>query len=265
MSSEITVLIADDNTEFGDLLNEYISQHDDIRVVGIARDGLETLEMIHSLSPDVVVLDIIMPNLDGIGVLEKMASNQLKKKPLFIMLSAIGQDVFVQKAVALGAEYYIVKPFDVDILVSRIRQICKEKHSLPFSCKKVENKVMSVNDGRIQPARDLEIEVTNLMRESGIPPHMIGYQYIREAVLQAINNPKNFSPVTKILYPSIAQKFNTTPQKVERAIRNAIDSAWTKTGVGNHGETFANNRTKPTNSELIAVIADKTRMNLGLK
>ncbi|HEX3029447.1 MAG TPA: response regulator, partial [Clostridia bacterium] len=120
---EITLLIADDNVEFGDLLNEQISKEDDIKVLGVARDGLKAVEMIKQLSPDIVILDIIMPNLDGIGVLERMQSLQLMHKPLFIMLSAIGQDIFVQRAIILGAEYYIVKPFDIDILISRIRQI----------------------------------------------------------------------------------------------------------------------------------------------
>lgn len=117
MKGEISVLIADDNYEFAGLLKEYMEQFEDIEVIGIAKDGLQALEMIVSLKPDVVVLDIIMPNLDGLGVLEKLSSMQVEFKPMFIMLTAIGQDVFVQRAVDLGAEYYIIKPFDAEVLV----------------------------------------------------------------------------------------------------------------------------------------------------
>ena len=120
---KIQVMIADDNKEFGDILCEYLSSQPDIEVACIARDGLEALDMIAGKMPDIAVLDIIMPHLDGLGVLEKVNSLGLKKRPLFIILSAVGQDKITQRALALGAEYYIVKPFDMDVLVSRIRQL----------------------------------------------------------------------------------------------------------------------------------------------
>jgi len=123
MKEKISILIADDNMEFVELLKEYMEQYEDLDVVGTAKDGLQAIEMIKSLKPDVVVLDIIMPNIDGIGVLEKLETHKMERKPIFIMLSAIGQDMFIQKAVSLGAEYYIIKPFDVEVLVTRIRQL----------------------------------------------------------------------------------------------------------------------------------------------
>lgn len=267
MKERISILIADDNIEFGDLLNDYINQEVDLQVVGIARDGLNALEMIKLLEPDVVILDIIMPNLDGIGVLEKIPQIQINKKPLFLMLSAVGQDVFIQKAIALGAEYYIVKPFDVEVLISRIRQLYKEKNTNSYSQKVSFPKVDQTNTVRIEQLRSLEVEVTNLMHEVGIPPHMSGYQYIREAIIQSVNNSKVFNSITKVLYPKVAERFGTTPQKVERAIRNAIESAWVRGNPDSidslFGYTINYNKGKPTNSEFIAMMADKVRVSVG--
>jgi two-component system, response regulator, stage 0 sporulation protein A len=265
MREEISVLISDDNVEFGNLLNERMSQEADLRVVGIARDGIQAIEMIKNMMPDIVVLDIIMPNLDGIGVLERVAELNLEQKPLFIMLSAIGQDIFIQKAIILGAEYYIVKPFDVSVLISRLRQIQKEKFLSPFTANKVSIKTTPEESNTTEKPIDLEIEVTNLMRDVGIPPHMVGYQFIREAIIQTIGNAKAYSSITKILYPTVARKFGTTPQKVERAIRNAIESAWSRGNTDSidslFGYTVNFSKGKPTNSEFIAMMADKIRVS----
>ncbi|NLD46813.1 MAG: sporulation transcription factor Spo0A [Clostridiaceae bacterium] len=269
MKDEITVLIADDNTEFSDLLKDYMGQYEDISVVGIATDGLQALEMIVSKEPEVVVLDIIMPNLDGIGVLEKLSMMQLERRPLFIMLSAIGQDVFIQKAVSLGAEYYIIKPFDIEVLVTRIRQLYKEKYLTSFSFRQVNKSNEIIQNENLDRSYDIEVEVTALMHEVGIPPHMAGYQYLREAIIQTVKNNKIFSSITKSLYPAVAEKFNTTPQKVERAIRNAIEGAWARGNPDTidslFGYTINYNKGKPTNSECIAMMADKIRISMGIK
>ena len=188
MKEEITVLIADDNAEFSDLLKDYMDQYEDINVVGIARDGLEAIDKIVSLKPEVVVLDVIMPNIDGIGVLEKLSTMDMERKPLYIMLSAIGQDVFVQRAVSLGADYYIIKPFDVEVLIKRIRQLYKEKYLPAFSYRQVTKNTELVKDETIDRTYDIEVEVTNLMHEVGIPPHMAGYQYLRETILHTVKN-----------------------------------------------------------------------------
>jgi two-component system, response regulator, stage 0 sporulation protein A len=278
MIEEISVLLADDNIEFGNLLNKYLSQEEDIRVVGVARDGIEAFDMIIDLAPDIVVLDIIMPNLDGIGVLEKLSTMQLKRKPLFIILTAIGQDIFIQKAISLGAEYYIVKPFDINVLVSRIRQIYNDEKVTAFTQSKITQRVANETSkqpnqlkelNQINHSLNLEMEVTNLMHEIGIPPHMSGYQYIREAIIMTVNNSKVFSSITRVLYPTVAEKFSSTPQKVERAIRNAIESAWERgnpdTVDALFGYTVNNAKGKPTNSEFIAMIADKVRMNMSIE
>ncbi|HOQ37354.1 MAG TPA: sporulation transcription factor Spo0A [Acetivibrio sp.] len=270
MKGEISVLIADDNYEFAGLLKEYMDQYEDIEVIGIAKDGLQAIEMIVSLKPDVVVLDIIMPNLDGLGVLERLSSMQIDFRPMYIMLTAIGQDVFVQRAVALGAEYYIIKPFDAEVLVKRIRQLYKEKYMSAFSNKPVvKNTDMINSSANVDRTYEIEVEVTNLMHEVGIPPHMAGYQYLREAIIQTVLNNKAFTSITKTLYPEVAKKFNTTAQKVERAIRNAIESAWSRgnpdTMDSLFGYTYNSSKGKPTNSECIAMMADRIRITMDIR
>jgi two-component system, response regulator, stage 0 sporulation protein A len=266
MIQEISVLLADDNIEFGNLLSKYLSQQEDIRIVGVARDGIEAYDMIIELMPDVVVLDIIMPNLDGIGVLEKLSSIELKRRPLFIVLTAIGQDIFIQKAITLGAEYYIVKPFDINVLVSRIRQIYNDEKVSSFSHNKVLTKVSAENVKQPNQSFNLEVEVTNMMHEIGIPPHMSGYQYIREAIMMTVNNSKVFSSITRVLYPAVAEKYSSSSQKVERAIRNAIECAWERGNPDSADTLFGYkvnySKGKPTNSEFIAMIADKVRINM---
>lgn len=268
MVNKIGILITDDNIEFCNLLNGCLGKEPDMNVLGVAKDGIQALEMIPILEPDVVVLDIIMPNLDGIGVLERLSTINLKKKPLFIILSAIGQDIFIQKAIALGAEYYIVKPFSVDILISRIRQIYSERFSDLIVRNNILPKAAQVQDKKNPQLFDLEVEVTNLIRDVGIPPHMLGYQYLREAIMHTVVNDRMFGSVTRILYPSVATKFKTTPQKVERSIRNAIESAWDRGNPDSidslFGYTINYSKGKPTNSEFIAMMADKIRVNLGM-
>lgn len=266
MGDRISVLIADDNIEFGNLLNEYMSQYEDIKVVGVARDGLQAVEMIKLLMPDIVILDIIMPNLDGIGVLEKMSKAQMDPKPMIIVLSAIGQDVFIQKAISLGAEYYIVKPFDADILVLRMRQVYNEKYTTHFTYKKYFHIDSSLRDIKnMSREKALEVEVTRILRTIGIPPHMSGYQYLRYAIMQTLKTTaKGNNSVTKVIYPAVAEEFDTTPQKVERAIRNAIESAWQR---GNpeafnvlYGCRMNFSRGRPTNSQFIAMVSDRLRI-----
>lgn len=269
MGNEISVLIADDNFEYGNLLMECISQYEDIKVRGIARDGIETIDKVIELKPDIVILDIIMPNLDGIGVLEKISAMQIKHRPLFIVLSAISQDIFVHKAIVLGAEYFIVKPFDVEILVSRIRQICREKSPFPFVYSKTRSKAVQNIDNGSGGQNDIEVEVTNLIHNAGVPPHICGYQYLRDAILMSVDTSSVYNSITKIIYPNIASKYNTTSRKVERAIRCAIENAWSKGRLSHNdekSEILVNfGKDKPTNSQFILTMADKARIGINLK
>lgn len=272
---KIEVLIADDNREFGDILCEYLSNQNDIEVVGLARDGLEAVDLIQKNSPDIAILDIIMPHLDGLGVLEKIASSNLEKKPLFIVLSAVGQDKITQRALALGAEYYIVKPFDMNVLVNRIRQL-RDINNLPSVATSLSSSISlhkseAFNADRRPPhitntSRSLEVEVTNIMHEIGVPAHIKGYQYLRDAIMMVVKDLDVINSITKLLYPTIAKEYNTTPSRVERAIRHAIEVAWSRGQVeaidALFGYTVNIGKGKPTNSEFIAMIADKLRLEL---
>jgi two-component system, response regulator, stage 0 sporulation protein A len=249
----IKVVIADDNHDFADIMQEYLNQQPDISLLGVAYNGEEVFSIIEEKKPDVVILDIIMPHLDGIGVLEKI-NVMGGKRPKIIMLTALGHENITQRVVELGADYYILKPFNMDVLISRIRQLA--------------NTITTQRPAAVQAikARSLDVEVTNIIREIGIPAHIKGYQYLRDAIMMIINEIELLGAVTKVLYPMIAEKYSTTPSRVERAIRHAIEVAW---GRGNmeminriFGYTVKLEKGKPTNSEFMAMIADKLRMEM---
>lgn len=259
LKEKIKVLIADDNKDFVDILQEYFERQEDMFVVGKGYNGLETLELISSESPDVVLLDIIMPHLDGLGVLEKLAeTDYLENRPKIIMLTAFGQESMTQKAVQLGADYFILKPFDLETLANRIRQLFSNiSVSMP-------NSTLGAYQQPLVRSRNLDLEVTNIIHQMGVPAHIKGYQYLRDAILLVINEISLLGAITKELYPSIADKYETTPSRVERAIRHAIELAWDRGNVEMmnkfFGYTINIERGKPTNSEFIAMIADKLRM-----
>lgn len=262
--SKITVLIADDNKEFCNILNDYLLNQRDIMVTGIAKDGVEALKLIQEKKPDLVVLDIIMPHLDGLGVLERLNTMNIDPMPRIIVLSAVGQDKITQRAITLGADYYVVKPFDMDVFTKRIRQMFNNTISSDETKKTVsfiESTEIKVN--KKEPI-DLEAEITSIIHEIGVPAHIKGYMYLREAITMVVNDMELLSAVTKELYPSIAKKFNTTASRVERAIRHAIEVAWGRGQVETinklFGYTIHNDKGKPTNSEFIAMVADKLRL-----
>lgn len=256
----INVLIADDNKDFCNILNEYLSTQEDIQVIGLAKDGAEALEMISKQIPDVLILDIIMPHIDGLGVLENLNSMNLSRYPKIIVLSAVGQDKITQKAINLGADYYVVKPFDFEILVKRIKELANGSDQV------VERRNKSLENNNLikKEVKSLEAKITNIIHEIGVPAHIKGYLYLREAIGMVVNNMELLSAVTKELYPSIAKKFNTTPSRVERAIRHAIEVAWSRGKVDTinnlFGYTIHTDKGKPTNSEFIAMVADKLRL-----
>jgi two-component system response regulator (stage 0 sporulation protein A) len=249
----IKVAIADDNKEFTGIMQEYLTQQPDIDLVGVAFNGEQVLSIIEEKKPDVVILDIIMPHLDGIGVLEKI--NTLSgKRPKVIMLTAFGQESITQRVVELGADYYVLKPFNMEVLVSRIRQLASTISSQrPAVAQAIK-------------VRPLDVEVTNIIREIGIPAHIKGYQYLRDAIMMIINDIELLGAVTKVLYPIIADKYSTTPSRVERAIRHAIEVAWSRGNIDMinklFGYTIKLEKGKPTNSEFMAMIADKLRMEM---
>ncbi len=258
---KIEVLLADDNREFTALLSEYISEQEDMVVAGIAYNGNEVLRYIEQERkiPDVLILDIIMPHLDGLGVLEKLREMNLTPQPKIIMLTAFGQENITQKAVQLGASYYILKPFDMEVLANRIRQLVSTNAPLTSSSPAGKANVVPLSK-----PRNLDANITNIIHEIGVPAHIKGYQYLRDAITMVYNNIEILGAITKTLYPAIAEKYKTTPSRVERAIRHAIEVAWTRGNIDSishlFGYTINLSKAKPTNSEFIAMVADKLRI-----
>ena len=269
MSEKITVAIADDNREFAKTLTNYLGRDEQIEIIGVAKDGNEAVELIKEKKPDVAILDVIMPHLDGLGVLEKLREQELEKNPVCIMLSAVGQDKITQKAISLGAEYYIVKPFEIDVLAKRIKElkfynVGSVKNS--FISRETKSNYITIDPRHKKGESNVEALVTNVIHEVGVPAHIKGYQYLREAIMMVINDIEVINQITKQLYPDIANKYRTTPSRVERAIRHAIEVAWARgqqdTVENIFGYTVSATKGKPTNSEFIAMIADKLRLEM---
>lgn len=259
----VTIGIVDDNLEFCGILREYFENEKGVSVSWIAGDGEEAVEKLRYQLPDVLLLDVIMPKLDGLGVLEKLKTISGAEKTKVIVLSAVKQESIIHKAIGLGAEYYIVKPFDLEVLTNRIKQISKGAAFGSASLKTGSSDVV-MNHIVENKEADLEVEITNIIHEIGVPAHIKGYQYIRYAISMVVEDVDLLSAVTKELYPAIAKKYNTTPSRVERAIRHAIEVAWNRGKIDTidklFGYTVHTDKGKPTNSEFIAIIADKLRL-----
>lgn len=257
----IKVLLADDNKDFCELMKKALEKQEDINVIDIANNGMEAYKKIVDLNPDVVVLDCIMPHIDGLGVLEKLGNENLDKLPIIIVLSAMMEEDIVKQALRLGAKYYIAKPFDMEALIKRIRILKIEEDT--------SNKKLIIKNNNINIPNNtvsVEIKVTNILHEIGVPASIRGYHYMREAILMAIEDIDVLNYITKELYPSIAKKCNTTSSRVERAIRHAIEVAWSRGRIESieklFGYTVNTQKGKPTNSEFIAIIADRLRLEL---
>lgn len=247
---KIRILVADDNREFRDLLKEYLASQDDMEPVGFASNGPETIDLVNRLNPDVLILDIIMPQIDGIGVLEKISG--ISHRPKIMVLSAFGQENVAQQAARLGADYYILKPFDLEILGKRVRELVGSDNVNPNPKPTTKSH------------RDLSQEVTRAIHEIGIPAHIKGYLYLRDAIMMVVERVELLGAITKELYPMIAMKYKTTPSRVERAIRHAIEVAWNRGNLDTINEIFGHTvnqeKGKPTNSEFIAMVADRLRL-----
>lgn len=255
----LNVAIADDNERMVEILDSIVKNDDELRIVGKANNGEDVYHMIKEKEPDVVLLDLIMPKLDGLSVMEKINQDQsIKKHPKFIVISAIGQEGITEDAFNLGAHYYIMKPFDNEMVLNRVKAI--KNYMYTESRKSLGNNLY--NEKRT--IENLENDVTDMIHEVGVPAHIKGYQYLRDAIMMVIEEPEMLNSITKILYPTIAKRNQTTPSRVERAIRHAIEVAWSRGNMeiinSLFSYTVSTGKGKPTNSEFIALIADKIRL-----
>lgn len=226
-----------------------------MEVIGTSHNGADSLELIHTLEPDILILDLIMPQVDGLTVLQTLKEQNTMNKPHVIMLTAFGQEEVMRKAVHYGAAYFILKPFDFKHLTTKIREIFYD----------VNEDVLKMEIPKKEPEMDLEMSITHIMHDIGVPAHIKGYLYLREAISMVYLDIELLGSITKILYPDIAKKFNTTASRVERAIRHAIEVAWNRGNIDSITELFGYtinvSKAKPTNSEFIAMVADKLRLD----
>lgn len=263
----VNVVIVDDNPMILNTLDEVISSEAGLSVIGRADNGKDAIDMIKDTQPDVVLLDLVMPQMDGITVVENIKKKtSMLKNPAFIILSAVGGEQMTEEAFQAGANYFLMKPFDKDILVNKIRRIGK-RPVRPVPGKVLEAPLKAATPEEAAMNREeymkehLETDITKMLHELGIPAHIKGYQHLRDAISMVVRDREMMEAVTKILYPEIAKKNYTSSSRVERAIRHAIEVAW---GRGSlevidelFGYTISTGKGKPTNSEFIALIADK--------
>lgn len=251
---KIKLVIVEDNNVLCQKLTSYFSALPDYDVAGFAKNGLEAVSVIEQLRPDVVILDIVLPELDGFGVMDALATTYF---PKIIVTSALTQDAFIKKASRLGASYFIMKPFDMENVRDRIYDVMggsETEHTAQFTHAPFD-----------KPERkNLNERITNIFITVGIPAHIKGYYFLREAVMLAVDSPEIINSITKKLYPSIADHFKTSASKVERAIRHAIEVAWNRGKIENINNVFGikvyNSNERPTNGEFIALVADKMLM-----
>ena len=251
MEHTSTVFIADSAEDFCSGLTAALQRADGFRVLGTAGDGEQAIRMIEEKKPDILVLDLMLAKKDGISVLKSIAN--MEHKPITLATSAFLTEYVSTAAANLGVRYLMLKPCDMAALVERLEEI-RGGESLRYPAARRSDKV------------SIETLVTNIIHEIGVPAHITGYQYLREAIIIAVNDMDVINAITKVLYPEVAKTFGTTPSRVERAIRHAIEVAWDRGDLDTlqkfFGYTVSNTKGKPTNSEFIALIADKLQLQL---
>ncbi len=251
----IRILMVDDNAQYLANMRNYLSAQENIGKVDAAGDGQEALELIRRNRYDALILDLIVPKVDGLGILEQMRFMDIRQ-PACMIVSSIQNESMIRQACAAGAKYYMLKPVDPATLHKRVTDMLSEKAepqeaAVPFA----------------QAPRSLDEKISSVFLTAGIPAHIKGYHYLREAIRMVYDDPTLISSITKRLYPGVARRFSTSASKVERAIRHAIDVAWTRGKIENINRLFGYNiysrNDKPTNGEFIALVADKLLLETG--
>ena len=256
MKENTKVLIVDGNNEYCGKCSSLLKTYGFDTVIA-PRDGLRVAQLVGELSPELVLMDIFMPKLDAIGVMNAVRDMDLGYAPKFLITSTFYNQMLEKELINAGAVYFFLLPFDVEVMVERIVQIAGTNSG-----------VKGFSETAVKNEPDLELMVTEIIHQIGVPAHIKGYHYLRESIMLSVKNPENINSVTKLLYPTVAKKFDTTPSRVERAIRHAIEVAWDRGDVDTlnsyFGYTIHNGRGKPTNSEFVAMISDKLRLRLKL-
>ena len=256
MEKTLKILFTEEANEFGKHFTSVFKSYG-FEVRRVSKNGSEVLRLLELEKPDVMVMDAIMSSVDALGVLQQMSKNPKIKKPLVMVVSGVDNQRFENEVLTAGADYYFLKPFDVSMMAERILLMAGDTQSQVKS-----NAQAHFNNS------DLEVLVSEIMHQIGVPAHIKGYQYLREAIILSINDTEMMNSVTKVLYPTVAKRFSTTSSRVERAIRHAIEVAWDRGDVdvlsSYFGYTIQNSRGKPTNSEFIAMISDKLRLQLKI-
>ena len=252
MSEHIKVILADDNLDFCQLLQRQLKSYTTLEVAGVARDGVELLNMVREKRPDVLVLDAMLPQQDGLSVVRALREGDGSKLPSVFLLSSFSSDSVLAEAMALKVDHFTLKPCDLGDLAKRI---ANHKAGGPAFAPPVKT---------VPPEVELEMRVTGIIHDIGVPAHIKGYQYLREAIIMTVKDMDIINAITKVLYPTVAKRYKTTSSRVERAIRHAIEVAWDRGDVevlnSFFGYTVSNIKGKPTNSEFISMIADRIRL-----
>ena len=253
MNKLIKVIIADRDEEFRSILKDSLESEHDIRVIAVTENGIEAAALARSGNADVIITDIILAGLDGLGVLERISRQSSVRRTASIVISAFDSSSIIRKATSFGAMFYLSKPVDISLISERVRQAA--------GAPKCASGCMDASSNR---KMELECIATDILRDIGIPAHVKGYWYLREAVLMASDDIELIGAMTKELYPSVAKRFDSTAVRVERAIRNAIEIAWTRGDIDTiekyFGYTVSSCKGKPTNGEFIALVADILRL-----
>ena len=254
----VRVLVAEDNPSQQQALIDGLSAQQSIQVVGAASNGVEAVRMVMEEAPQVLICDIIMPQLDGFGVLERVSRMDPLRRPRVIVLTALNRDDFIGRAINLGASYYMVKPVDPGFLAHQILELARPmpQDSAPRPTP------WTARGGKVA----IDGYVADFLLRIGVPPHLNGYKFIRQAVMMAIEQPRVLERVTKSLYPAVADHFQTTPSRVERSIRHAIYLTWERGGAAPFAQIVERsdfpNHVRPTNCEFIALLSERIRFRL---
>ena len=258
MEHTIRVLIADDDREFRDILAEHLTEGTRAAVIGSCGTGTGLADQICEQAPDVVVMDLMLPDVDGLAVLREVSERMQGKIPMVVVVSGFASAETTAACSELGVSFYLRKPVDLQSLTERVLKYGGQRRTFG------KTPAVRVPDTSLE----IEMRVTNIIHQIGVPAHIKGYQYLREAIIMTIHDMEAINAITKILYPTVAKKFKTTPSRVERAIRHAIEVAWDRGDVDilqeYFGFTVSGTKGKPTNSEFISMVADRQRLELKI-